>query len=101
MDNQNKKINQKERYCNCCGRPIIKTAIENHYMDYVHVEKVWGYFSSKDLTTHTFNICENCYDKWTASFAIPVETFPEDDIMVYSDEEMELLSAAYKKAGAL
>ena len=67
-------------------------------MDHLHIEKEWGYFSSKDLTKHVFNICEECYDKWIASFNIPVEQFPVEDIRVYTDEEIEILRVAYEEA---
>lgn len=87
--------NTQEVYCNCCGRPIVKTKIENTHTDYLHVEKGWGYFSAKDLTGHSFNICESCYDEWTSSFVIPVEEFPVDEISNYSDEEIERINAAY------
>ena len=32
------------------------------------VEKRWGYFSHKDGELHRFDICEECYDTWIASF---------------------------------
>lgn len=87
-----------EIYCNCCGKPIMKTTLKNVPMDYLHIEKSWGYFSSKDLTRHIFNVCEKCYDKWVASFNIPVEEYPVEDIHVYTEEEIDILSAAYKEA---
>lgn len=34
----------------------------------------FGYFSNKDGEKHFFDLCEECYDKMTAGFAIPVET---------------------------
>lgn len=34
----------------------------------------FGYFSNKDGMEHFFDLCEECYDKMTAGFAIPVET---------------------------
>jgi len=83
-------------YCNCCGEEIIKTKVVHTAMEYLHIEKSWGYFSSKDSTTHSFNICEKCYDKWVASFAIPAEEVYIEDIFYYSDEEIELLNDAYK-----
>ena len=70
----------------------------NQKMEYLRVEKEWGYFSHKDLTKHTFNICESCYDKWVASFAIPVEEFPVDEIHIYTEEELEVLNEAYLKS---
>ena len=33
----------------------------------------FGYFSNKDGMKYLFDLCEECYDKRTAGFAIPVE----------------------------
>lgn len=33
----------------------------------------FGYFSNKDGMKYLFDLCEECYDKMTAEFAIPVE----------------------------
>lgn len=63
--------------------------------DYLHIEKAWGYFSSKDLTGHAFNVCEDCYDKWIQKFKIPVEEFPVDEVHNYTEEEIEMINAAY------
>ena len=32
----------------------------------------FGYFGRKDKTTHQFDLCEDCYDKMTESFVVPV-----------------------------
>ena len=34
----------------------------------------FDYFSNKDGMKHFFDLCEECYDKVTAGFAIPVGT---------------------------
>ena len=52
--------------CNKCKKEIT-------------VEKRWGYFSHKDGELHRFDICEECYDTWIASFQIPV----------YGEQELE------------
>ncbi|MCM1089321.1 MAG: hypothetical protein NC092_00135 [Butyrivibrio sp.] len=44
------------------------------------VDYTFGYFSRKDGARHRFDLCEDCYDKMIAQFAIPVE----------EDEETEL-----------
>ncbi|WP_069999873.1 hypothetical protein [Cellulosilyticum sp. I15G10I2] len=82
-------------FCNCCGKEIAKTAIVDTHTDYLHIEKSWGYFSSKDLTTHSFNICEKCYDNWIESFIVPVEDVYIEDVYFYSEEELKLLNEAY------
>lgn len=33
----------------------------------------FGYFSNKDGEKHSFDLCEECYDKMIKGFAIPVE----------------------------
>ena len=70
---------RSEVKCNCCGQPIKKRDGRN-YEDYLHVKKTWGYFSLRDLTSHSFNICENCYNKWMETFAIPVDEAPVIEI---------------------
>ena len=64
---QNKMI-----YCNKCGNLIcLEETVEK--VDYIKIEKNWGYFSNKDNEVHEFDLCETCYDQWIASFAIPIE----------------------------
>lgn len=92
---------KREIYCNCCGNPIIKTTLKDVTMDFLHIEKEWGYFSNKDLTKQMFNICERCYDKWVSSFKIPVEEYCVEEIHVYTDEEIEILNEAYKASGEI
>ena len=53
-------------FCNRCGKEITG-------QDVLSVEKRWGYFSQKDGETHRFDLCEECYDEWIASFQIPIE----------------------------
>ena len=62
---------KKEIYCNCCGKKLLveKTGERE---DYLFVSKEWGYFSGKDGEIHHFRICEACYDRCTAQFAVPV-----------------------------
>ena len=59
-------------YCNKCGRPIcIEEGVEK--VDYVKIEKTWGYFSNKDGMCQKVNICEECYDDIVKEFQIPPE----------------------------
>lgn len=51
--------------CNGCGRRISPER-----EDYFHGEKTWGYFSEKDGRQDSFDLCEACYDKLTAGFAL-------------------------------
>jgi ribosomal-protein-alanine N-acetyltransferase len=58
--------------CNSCGKSLKK---ENGILmeDAFEATKEWGYFSSRDMEVHHFNLCEECYNKLIASFTIPVE----------------------------
>ncbi len=38
----------------------------------------FGYFSNKDGKKHSFDLCEECYDKMIKEFVIPVE---EEEIL--------------------
>lgn len=66
------KTKNQEIVCNCCKK-VIQVQDSIPQMEYLHVEKEWGYFSGKDGEKQEFDICEACYDKWTQSFQIPVE----------------------------
>lgn len=58
--------------CNCCKK-IVQEEGKLSKKEFLHIEKYWGYFSEKDGEKQEFDICEECYDRWTASFQIPVE----------------------------
>ena len=61
------------KYCNVCGR-ALSLLPSGEPEENLTVEKTWGYFSRKDTVRHKFAVCEDCYDKWIASFAVaPVE----------------------------
>ena len=72
------KIYEKEEkqiekiICNMCKKEIeVVNGVPRE--DVLTVEKRWGYFSKKDNEVHRFELCEACYDKLVASFAIPLE----------------------------
>ncbi len=58
--------------CNQCGRLL---QIENGMLKEgcFHGENIFGYFSTKDGTRHSFDLCEACYDRMISKFEIPVE----------------------------
>lgn len=58
--------------CNCCKKTVQEEG-KISKSEFLHIEKVWGYFSEKDGEKQEFDICEECYDKWTAAFQIPVQ----------------------------
>ena len=57
--------------CNMCGK-MVKFEEGLLKEDFFEATKDWGYFSKKDLQTHKFNLCENCYDKLVDKFKIPL-----------------------------
>ena len=63
---------RKELFCNACGKKI---QMENDILreDVFEGKKEWGYFSKKDVTLHSFILCEECYDQLVSSFVIPPE----------------------------
>ena len=54
--------------CNGCGREIPLDSA-----DHFHGEKTWGYFSEKDGRQDQIDLCEDCYDKITADFAVKMK----------------------------
>ena len=44
------------------------------------VDTTWGYFSGKDLEKHEFDLCEECYDRITLSFAVPPEISEDTEV---------------------
>lgn len=76
----NKERKLLELICNCCGKNIhIKNGIVKEGVCYI--DCVWGYFSEKDGERHTFDLCEECYDKITKSFEFPVEINSEKEYL--------------------
>lgn len=57
--------------CNKCGKEI---EAENGYLreDVLSVDKRWGYFSNKDNQLDSFDLCEDCYDEFVATFSVPI-----------------------------
>ncbi len=61
--NEYKKVPVLDKIiCDMCHKEIKKNNVGN-YVDYFHLNKTWGYDSSKDGRTDDFDICEECYDK--------------------------------------
>lgn len=58
--------------CNVCGK-VLKREQGILREDAFEAVKDWGYFSKKDLQRHSFTVCEECYDEWIRTFAIPPE----------------------------
>ena len=58
--------------CNDCGKELL---VENGILKdgCLNVDAPFGYFSRKDGQIHSFDICEDCYEKMIARFRVPVE----------------------------
>ena len=46
-----------------------------------HGQVQWGYFSQKDGESHSFDLCEECYDRLTGGFQIPPEKYAEKELL--------------------
>ena len=58
--------------CNQCGY-TQENAGGVLKKDFFHGEKTWGYFSNQDGRQDCFDLCEECYQKLTESFAVKME----------------------------
>ncbi len=77
-----KKQNGKflEIQCNRCGKKLL---IENGELaeGCFFGKQNFGYFSRKDRTTQSFELCEDCYDQWIGSFKVPVTEKEETELL--------------------
>ena len=62
----------KRIICNCCGREL---KMEKGYLkeECISVDHTFGYFSRRDGSRQHFDLCEDCYEKWLQTFAVPAE----------------------------
>lgn len=65
-------MDNKKLYCNGCGKEIPGSA-DRICEGVFQVQYDWGYFSDKDGERHTFCLCEDCYDRITRAFVLPVK----------------------------
>lgn len=68
----------EEVICNCCAKPIKKYEYGDYnsftqFHDYIHIKKTFGYWSNHDTEIHNMDICEECYEKFIATFKIKPE----------------------------
>ena len=66
--------------CNQCQKDL---KLENGYIKEgcFTADFCFGYFSKKDGMRHKFDLCEDCYNRMVAGFAIPVEEVPENELL--------------------
>ena len=56
--------------CNMCGRQVGKNEF-GYFEDHLSVTKTWGYGTTSDGETHSFDLCFDCYSDLSDSFVIP------------------------------
>ncbi len=56
--------------CNACLREL---KVENGFLreECVHVDHDFGFFGARDGLSHSFDLCEDCYQKIVAGFLLP------------------------------
>ena len=66
--------------CNNCKKELL---VENGILKEgcLDVTADFGYFSKKDGQIHSFDLCEECYDKMIARFRIPVDCREETELL--------------------
>lgn len=66
--------------CNKCGLAVGRDPYNRDvFRDHINVDKVWGFYSSKDLVRHKVDICEACWDAWLSTFVIPADIKSTDE----------------------
>lgn len=66
--------------CNKCGR-ILEEEDGILREECLKFQCGFGYFSRRDGEIHRMKLCEDCYDEWIDSFAIPVERFTDTELV--------------------
>ena len=66
--------------CNKCGRKVIvdKGIVKEGVFSITYG---WGYFSKKDGETHSFDLCEECYDELIKTFNLPINIVERNEIV--------------------
>lgn len=66
--------------CNQCGKQLrVEQGIVKEGC--FHGEVTWGYFSSADGLHQSFDLCEDCYRRMIAGFAVPVTETVEQELL--------------------
>ncbi len=77
----NREVNHLEQVrCNKCGRSL---KVENGMLKEgcFHAEHSFGYFSKQDGMKHSFDLCEECYEKVVKEFVLSVEVMEENELL--------------------
>lgn len=58
--------------CNACGKKLL---VENGILkeECIHVDHDFGFFGTRDGESVSFDLCEECCEKLTAGFQVPVK----------------------------
>lgn len=80
MRNYNENFEIKEVFCNRCKKAL---KVENGIIKEgcFHVDYDWGYFSALDGKKHSFDLCEDCYQKMVQGFLLPVTEEEETELL--------------------
>lgn len=66
--------------CNQCGKKMLeKDGILKEGC--VRIRNRFGYFSKRDGVTHSFNLCEPCYDQLISGFSVPVKEEEDRELL--------------------
>jgi ribosomal-protein-alanine N-acetyltransferase len=66
--------------CNICGKTIqVENGIPRE--DFIEIKKSWGYFSDKDGSRWSFNICESCADRLAEQCTVPVDITDNTELL--------------------
>lgn len=69
---KNNNCEKMQIICNGCGKKIlVEKEIVKEGVASFQVE--WGYFSTRDGEIHSFDLCEDCYEKMIQNFSFPVD----------------------------
>ncbi|MCI5700444.1 MAG: hypothetical protein MR308_08745 [Lachnospiraceae bacterium] len=75
-----RKNREEKMVCNSCGKEIaVVKGIAREGV--ARIELDWGYFSKKDGEHHSACLCEDCYDKITGAFSIPVTVYEKNELL--------------------
>lgn len=77
---KNKDELNMQVFCNCCGR-LMKSRNGIVQEGVTQVSVSWDYFSQKDGEQHFFDLCEECYEKITEQFLLPVEVATRKELL--------------------
>lgn len=66
--------------CNCCGREL--SAADGMLREgCFFADCRFGYFSRRDGVRHTWELCEDCYDKIIKTFVIPPRETEDTELL--------------------